>query len=127
MDQSDSAVDLGMIPQSQAKRSCLWYEVEEPTCFKHYTHYCHNNDWKPDNTLFTSYSSRLKSFEKWPKQMKPTGQELAHAGFYYLGSGDSVRCFHCRVQLYNWETKDHAIIEHKRLSPLCKFVEMVHL
>ena len=35
----------------------------------------------------------MKTFYKWPKQMRPSAVDLVNSGFFYKGSGDYVECF----------------------------------
>ena len=82
-------------------------------------------EWVPNSICYADYSTRMKTFEKWPKQMKPSADELIFAGFFYKGYGDSVECFFCGVTLHDWETKDNAINKHKKWSKSCKYVDMI--
>lgn len=84
-------------------------------------------EWRPHNTLYVSYARRLISFDSWPKQMRPTPLELTAAGFYYVGYGDSVKCFFCGIPLHDWKVKDNAMTEHKKFSPSCKYLDMVYV
>lgn len=81
--------------------------------------------WMPLHPTKYKLEERLKSFTKWPPQMSPRPDELAHAGFFYSGSSDYVYCFHCGVALKNWEMTDNAFEEHKKWSPKCKFLQMI--
>ena len=69
---------------------------------------------------------RLKTFEEWPKFMRPSSLELAKAGFYYTGMGDRVMCFSCKVLIKNWEPTDTAWGEHARWRSSCNFVKMAY-
>ena len=126
-DQCDAAVDYGMKPCAEPQPFDVnWFEdyvlpKPRPT----YSYFGSGLEWKPQNTLYAPHSRRLISFDNWPKQMHPTPIDLATAGFYYLGSGDSVRCFHCGIGVHDWEPEDTAMGEHKRLSPTCKYLEMI--
>ena len=39
--------------------------------------------WIPQNSSMKYFSDRIKTYKKWPKQIKQTPQELTEAGFYY--------------------------------------------
>ncbi|KAL5010541.1 hypothetical protein ScPMuIL_012846 [Solemya velum] len=67
---------------------------------------------------------RVSSYMNWPRYMSQTPQELAVAGFYSAGFGDSVRCFCCGIGLRNWQTGDSPWVEHARYSPTCVYVRM---
>ena len=82
-------------------------------------------EWVPNSICYAEKSSRSKTFDKWPKQMKPSAMELIDAGFFYKGYGDSVECFFCGICLHDWETKDNAMKEHRKWSRSCKFVDMI--
>lgn len=45
-----------------------------------------------------------------------TKQQLAAAGFYYIGDPDededSVACFHCKKELDGWDDGDDPLVEH---------------
>lgn len=69
---------------------------------------------------------RLKTFDEWPKYMRPTPLELAKAGFYYTGMGDRVMCFSCKVVLKNWEPSDTAWDEHARWRSSCSYLRMAY-
>ena len=84
-------------------------------------------DWHPAVPKYMSYSKRLKSFDKWPEQMLPTGVQLARAGFYYTGCSDEVQCFSCGIVLRKWEERNSASSEHRRWSRFCKYMKMTHL
>lgn len=47
---------------------------------------------------------------------------MAHAGFYYEGQGDSVRCYSCGLRLSDWKTNDDPVARHMHASPACKHV-----
>ena len=82
--------------------------------------------WIPHNTSMKYFSDRIKTFKKWPKQIKQTPQELAEAGFYYTQKGDTVRCFYCGLFLHKWEKEDNVISEHRRHGFTCKFIRTVY-
>ena len=59
------------------------------------------------------FLDRIKSYKKWPKQIKQTTQELAEAGFYYTQKEDTVRCFYSGLFLHNLEEEDNVVSEHR--------------
>lgn len=77
------------------------------------------------NTTATpqTYSERLATFHNWPRHLAQHPEEMAAAGFYYTGQGDSVRCPYCDKGLYKWEPIDNPLTEHARFFPQCKFVQ----
>ena len=68
------------------------------------------------------YDSRLNSFELWPRAMPQKAEDLAIAGFVYLGRGDFVQCHHCRGQLNNWYVGDKPLAEHAKHFPGCGYL-----
>ena len=77
--------------------------------------------YHPVEVCYLEEKEILKTCTNWPMYMQPTSQELAEAGFYYLGNADRVCCFCCGVTLRNWKLTDNAISEHKRHAPHCLF------
>jgi hypothetical protein len=76
---------------------------------------------KPDMTF---YEDRLRTFEHWSKQIRPTKEALAKAGFYYTGTADKVTCFACGLNLSSWEPTDEPWTEHEQWSPACIYLKM---
>ncbi|XP_054708293.1 putative inhibitor of apoptosis [Uloborus diversus] len=69
-----------------------------------------------------SESERLKTFiGKWPVPYI-SAADAAHAGFFYLGSGDKVQCTYCKIILSGWESGDDPLEEHVKHSPQCKYI-----
>uniref|UniRef100_UPI00358F3FDC baculoviral IAP repeat-containing protein 7-B-like isoform X2 n=1 Tax=Myxine glutinosa TaxID=7769 RepID=UPI00358F3FDC len=75
-----------------------------------------------ENTGMCREEARLKTFVSWPGQDKPTIEELATAGLYYVGTDDRTQCFVCRGILRSWDPSDCPLDEHRRCFPNCRFV-----
>lgn len=70
----------------------------------------------------TSYENRLKTFHESEWKLNfITPNQMANAGFYYLGQQDRVRCMFCSTELDYWQQGDDPLVEHKRKSPQCPF------
>lgn len=69
--------------------------------------------------------TRLSSFRYWPLHAEVQPQQLAQAGFFYVGHGDHVKCFYCDGGLRNWEVDDDPWTEHAKWFPRCEFLEHV--
>lgn len=67
------------------------------------------------------YRSRLASFKDPWTSAYLTPQQMAKAGFHYMGKRDHVRCGHCLINLENWIPGDDPVIRHKNNSPDCPF------
>ena len=65
---------------------------------------------------------RLTTFVDWPHNHPIRPWDLSSAGFYYLGSSDSVKCFKCGISLHNWDPEDTPWGEHLKWSPRCPMV-----
>ncbi|XP_021363602.1 baculoviral IAP repeat-containing protein 3-like isoform X1 [Mizuhopecten yessoensis] len=65
---------------------------------------------------------RLKTFDKWPADIRQTPKQMLESGFFYAGYEDCVRCFQCGIGLRNWEPPDNPHVEHARWSPRCPFL-----
>ena len=67
--------------------------------------------------------NRLATFNgRWPRTSVVQPQDLAAAGFYYIGTNDVVRCAFCQISLKAWEPGDVPMREHRKHSPSCPFV-----
>ncbi|KAJ1079876.1 hypothetical protein NDU88_000108 [Pleurodeles waltl] len=69
--------------------------------------------------------TRLSSFRYWPLYAEGQPQQLARAGFFYVGHGDQVKCFYCDGGLRNWEEDDDPWTEHAKWFPRCEFLQHV--
>lgn len=69
----------------------------------------------------TTYENRLKTFNGVWKLQFITPNQMAKAGFYYIGKQDRVRCLFCSIELDFWQHGDDPVVEHKRRSPHCAF------
>jgi len=70
--------------------------------------------------------ARLSTFTNWPLSfMNPP--DLARAGFYYLGRGDSCRCAFCGSYVGDWVEGDEPMAEHRNLFPMCPFVRGIEV
>lgn len=67
-----------------------------------------------------SFISRLETFWNWTHNTDPV--ELAKAGFIYTGASDITKCPMCNIQLGHWEDDDIPMVEHKKWSKNCKFL-----
>lgn len=79
----------------------------------------------PKEPRFSSLDARLRSFSEWTRGDIQHPEDLAQAGFYYQGSDDQVRCFHCNGGLRYWMVDDDPWFEHARWFPSCQFVHLV--
>ncbi|KAM7411724.1 hypothetical protein PAMA_021621 [Pampus argenteus] len=65
---------------------------------------------------------RLRTFQSWPADAPVTSEDLAKAGFFFLGPGDKVQCFCCGGILRCWVHGDSPAAEHRRHFPTCSFI-----
>ena len=64
---------------------------------------------------YTTYEKRLETFKAyWPKYAPIKPEELAAAGFYYVGRGDVCKCISCGLKLFQWREGDVVLEEHKK-------------
>ncbi|XP_059152420.1 baculoviral IAP repeat-containing protein 7-like [Physella acuta] len=78
---------------------------------------------KPKHPKYAMDQARLSSFSNWDVNQNPKPADLAKAGFFYVGHGDSVKCFYCDGGLRNWEPNDDPWREHARWFPRCSYVK----
>ena len=95
--------------QSRSERSDEPLFVNDS--FNHLDHYKH-------------LSERLRSFDNpdWPSGVPVTTEELARAGWFYVGRDDRGQCPWCGGCVFNWVPGDSALGEHRRHFPHCDFV-----
>lgn len=79
----------------------------------------------PVHPEYASYDARLRTFETWPKSMPQTKEQLADAGFYYIGKGDQTLCYHCGGGLKDWEPEDDPWEQHAKWFSKCYYLLMV--
>jgi len=74
------------------------------------------------HTSMCEVSRRQESFNNtsWT-QTSPSIEDLALAGFFYTGTGNSVTCFYCGGSLHQWGANDSPKIEHARWFPDCLY------
>ncbi|XP_052808890.1 baculoviral IAP repeat-containing protein 7-A-like [Mya arenaria] len=70
---------------------------------------------------YASYEARLATFDGWPEEVSQRPYQLAHAGLYFTGVEDHVRCFACDGGLRQWDAGDDPWVEHCRWFPACSF------
>ncbi|NXL41511.1 XIAP ligase, partial [Podilymbus podiceps] len=79
-----------------------------------------DNTQNPRNPSMANYGRRLQTFLTW---IYPVDKEqLAEAGFYSIGNGDHVVCFHCGGGLQEWEKNEDPWNQHAKWFPGCRFV-----
>ncbi|XP_009329031.1 PREDICTED: E3 ubiquitin-protein ligase XIAP isoform X1 [Pygoscelis adeliae] len=79
-----------------------------------------NNAQHPRNPSMAKYGRRLQTFLTW---IYPVDKEqLAEAGFYSIGNGDHVVCFHCGGGLQEWKENEDPWDQHAKWFPGCRFV-----
>ncbi|NXU87232.1 XIAP ligase, partial [Xiphorhynchus elegans] len=79
-----------------------------------------NNAQHPRNPSMAKYGRRLQTFLSW---IYPVDKEqLAEAGFYSVGNGDHVVCFHCGGGLQEWKENEDPWDQHAKWFPGCRFL-----
>ena len=75
---------------------------------------------------FVTVIARLESYQRpdWVQQQgtSPPHEQLADAGFYFTGTGDSCRCHQCALGLNRWAPTDNVWREHARFAPRCAWL-----
>ncbi|XP_058542445.1 baculoviral IAP repeat-containing protein 3-like isoform X2 [Neofelis nebulosa] len=121
-----SGTSSGLLPPPSVEnggcpsRSCATFP-QNPVTFRANQGLCPRRT-SPHHRAMEAEEARLHSFQGWPLTF-PLPEQLARAGFYYLGPGDKVACFACGGRLSNWEPDDDALSEHLRHFPFCPFAE----
>ena len=80
----------------------------------------------PSSPRYVSLEARVSSFrdqfKSWPPGLKQKPEELAEAGFFYLGLNDCVQCPVCDLLQSSWAPGDDPWIRHAANSPACAFL-----
>ncbi|XP_074863529.1 E3 ubiquitin-protein ligase XIAP [Carettochelys insculpta] len=79
-----------------------------------------NDADRPRNPSMAEYEARLKTFVTW--RYSVAKEQLAEAGFYSIGSGDNVVCFHCGGGLQEWQQNEDPWEQHAKWFPGCKYL-----
>ncbi|XP_010971615.1 baculoviral IAP repeat-containing protein 2 [Camelus dromedarius] len=74
------------------------------------------------NLSMQTSAVRLRTFMYWPSAVPVQPDQLAIAGFYYVGRNDDVKCFCCDGGLRCWESGDDPWVEHAKWFPRCEFL-----
>ncbi|XP_055959450.1 baculoviral IAP repeat-containing protein 2 isoform X2 [Patella vulgata] len=68
-------------------------------------------------------ATRVATFANWPRRSPiPSKEQIAEAGFYYLGREDAVQCFFCAGVLKSWKDDDIPWKEHAKWFPKCPYL-----
>ncbi|XP_041728759.2 inhibitor of apoptosis protein-like isoform X1 [Coregonus clupeaformis] len=74
------------------------------------------------NPAMLQREERLLTFVHWPLRIPVRPDQLAKAGFYYVGRNDDVKCFCCDGGLRCWESGDDPWVEHAKWFPRCVYL-----
>lgn len=74
----------------------------------------------PENPAMADYEARIVTFRMWMCSINK--EQLARAGFYSLGDGDKVKCFHCGGGLTDWKPSEDPWEQHAKWFPGCKYL-----
>uniref|UniRef100_A0A9L0S4D1 E3 ubiquitin-protein ligase XIAP n=1 Tax=Equus caballus TaxID=9796 RepID=A0A9L0S4D1_HORSE len=74
----------------------------------------------PRNPAMADYEARIITFGTWIYSVNK--EQLARAGFYALGEGDKVQCFHCGGGLTDWKPSEDPWEQHAKWYPGCKYL-----
>ncbi|KAL5246010.1 hypothetical protein ACI65C_013418 [Semiaphis heraclei] len=72
-----------------------------------------NNSY-PVHSDYTTFLSRLKSYNSYPPTLFQNNYSLSESGFRYTGVGDIVECFFCGLVLQKWTKDDIPWVEHAK-------------
>ena len=82
------------------------------------------NVWTKFRSEFCSHSNYCSSWLQLILVILPgiTIKYTCKCNSDIVGSGDHVICAFCRQSLHNWDPEDIPMIEHKKFSPECPFL-----
>lgn len=115
-------VELGFAYDKDNKVKCTEcgvedVEIRDGMIFEH-TQMC---DFFRD-VYMAKKENRLKTFEKWPRNINVSVEDLADNGFYYKGPWldeeqclrtDAVYCVHCNIMVFGWHEEHVVKYQHK--------------
>lgn len=85
--------------------------------------YLVRNNPYPVYPEYSTFLSRLKTYESYPSTLCKDKYALSECGFKYTGTEDMVQCFFCGLVLKNWmKGSGDPWLEHSKSNPNCLFV-----
>ncbi|XP_051842827.1 baculoviral IAP repeat-containing protein 2-like isoform X2 [Antechinus flavipes] len=93
-----------------------------PNCPFLENHIRETSRFSVSNLSMQTHVARMKTFVTWPPQIPVHPEQLASAGFYYVGCNDDVKCFCCDGGLRCWESGDDPWVEHAKWFPRCEYL-----
>uniref|UniRef100_A0A7N4NVF5 Baculoviral IAP repeat containing 2 n=1 Tax=Sarcophilus harrisii TaxID=9305 RepID=A0A7N4NVF5_SARHA len=93
-----------------------------PNCPFLENHIQETSRFSVSNLSMQTHAARMKTFVTWPPQIPVHPEQLASAGFYYVGRNDDVKCFCCDGGLRCWESGDDPWVEHAKWFPRCEYL-----
>src|SRR6266478_250253 len=79
------------------------------------------NAEEPIQERMRRLEERRASFVNWP-EIYVCPDDLAYAGFYYVGADAITMCPFCDMIKNDWARNDEPLLSHSAESPLCPFV-----
>lgn len=79
----------------------------------------------PKYPQYSRLTDRIESFRRGITPQGQTAENLAEAGWFFVGPGDKVRCFQCGGNLRDWELGDCPWTEHRRWYKDCAHLKTV--
>ncbi|CAI6352287.1 unnamed protein product [Macrosiphum euphorbiae] len=76
----------------------------------------------PEYPMYSSFLSRLKTYDSRSPQSYQDKYSLAQCGFTYTGTDDLVQCYYCGLLLGKWEKNDEPWSQHALHNPKCIFI-----
>lgn len=76
---------------------------------------------------FAKWTKRYNSFriKQWPSALRQTARAMSHAGFFYTGNGDKVKCFSCGLTISDWQPHENPRTEHARHASHCSYLKQI--
>ncbi|CAI6376648.1 unnamed protein product [Macrosiphum euphorbiae] len=76
----------------------------------------------PEYPMYSSFLSRLKTYDSRSPQSYQDKYSLAQCGFTYTGTDDLVQCYYCGLLLGKWEKNDEPWSRNALHNPKCIFI-----
>lgn len=108
-----------------ATASAVVASSQNQSCSNNNSSLSQSQAYYPEYPEYAIEAARLRSFAEWPRHMKQKPQQLAEAGFFYIGTGDRVKCFSCGGGLKDWADEDEPWEQHTLWMSKCRFLKLM--
>ncbi|MDP0589529.1 MAG: RING-HC finger protein [Candidatus Endonucleobacter bathymodioli] len=81
------------------------------------------SEGNPERPDYADIATRKISLRSFPSHVNISTNDIAEAGFFFVGYEDYVRCFYCGKGLRNWRSTDDPFVVHAQWYPSCAYIK----